>query len=302
MFDEAVGGLPAAVRAGLGGLLETGGPLPGPEVVKTCDSSGLDVGALMVRLLPVAAAFARVPISDFHVGAVALGARGSLYLGTNLEFEGQALSLGVHGEQCATNGAWLHGETGLQALAINAAPCGYCRQFLFELDTATKGFEILLQGDPAYTRHPLEHFLPDPFGPAQLGQKGGLMRREQHPLELASPPPDPAVEAALEAARESYAPYTRGFAGAALQLEDGTVVAGRYAENAAYNPSLSPLAAALAFAAVSGPPDQKRRIVDAVLVEESSLTGQRGACEAVLASVAPGVALRFYPAFARRSS
>jgi cytidine deaminase len=61
---------------------------------------------------------------------------GNLYLAANMEFTNEALSLCVHGEQSAVNHALIQGETGLQSLAINAAPCGYCRQFLYEITTA----------------------------------------------------------------------------------------------------------------------------------------------------------------------
>ena len=42
------------------------------------------------------------------------------------------------------------------------------------------------------------------------------------------------VEAAIEAQKGSYAPYSRFNVGAALRLEDGTIVKGANQENAAY--------------------------------------------------------------------
>jgi cytidine deaminase len=50
----------------------------------------------------------------------------------------------------------------------------------------------------------------------------------------------------------SYAPYSRSFAGVALRTNAGAVVSGPYAENAAFNPSLSPLEAALSQLNMSG--------------------------------------------------
>jgi cytidine deaminase len=52
----------------------------------------------------------------------------------------------------------------LQSLAINAAPCGYCRQFLYEITTA-KTLNILLKKDEdqkscAYTEKPLSYYFP----------------------------------------------------------------------------------------------------------------------------------------------
>ena len=43
----------------------------------------------------------------------------------------------------------------------------------------------------------------------------------------------------------SYAPYSKSFAGVAVRTRDGRIFSGAYAENAAFNPSLSPLQAAL---------------------------------------------------------
>jgi cytidine deaminase len=40
---------------------------------------------------------------------------GNLYLGANMEFPNEALSLCVHGEQSAVNHALIQGETGLQS-------------------------------------------------------------------------------------------------------------------------------------------------------------------------------------------
>jgi cytidine deaminase len=103
-----------------------------------------ELGTLMMQLLPVARQYAVVPLSDYQVGAVAAGMPNpvtgwcSLYLGANFELEKAALTFTTHAEQAAVNNAWLNGEEGVQALAISAAPCGYCRQFLNELVTAKR--------------------------------------------------------------------------------------------------------------------------------------------------------------------
>jgi len=114
----------------------TNGMVPATEVAEFLATSGITIEALMLALVPQAETFARPPISNFFVGAVSQGASGSLYFGANYEFVGQALSFTVHGEQAATAHAIASGEIGMQRLAVSAAPCGYCRQFLYELDTA----------------------------------------------------------------------------------------------------------------------------------------------------------------------
>lgn len=192
----------------------------------------------LVALLPKAAALARPPVSNFKVGAIARGTSGATYFGANVEFAGGALSFTVHAEQSAVVNAWMNGETGVDLVATSAAPCGYCRQFLNELTTAS----TLIVITPAESR-PLGELLPSSFGPRNLGVAGGLLQHEQHGLAIDEQ--DELAQAALAAANMSYAPYSKAYAGVALRVHDGTIVTGAYAENAAFNPSLSPLPAAL---------------------------------------------------------
>ena len=63
------------------------------------------------------------------------------------------------------------------------------------------------------------------------------------------------VEAAIEAQKGSYAPYSRFNVGAALRLEDGTIVKGANQENAAYPSGLCAERTTL-FYANSQYPDQ----------------------------------------------
>jgi cytidine deaminase len=70
------------------------------------------------------------------------------------------------------------------------------------------------------------------------------MREVYHQLPL--PSDDPVALAALSAANMSYAPYSKGYAGVALLTPDGQIYSGPYAENVAFNPSISPMEAALA--------------------------------------------------------
>lgn len=316
-WKKAVARFPAKVRPAIDQLWESGGRISAEQARELGGRLGVEMGSLMMQLLPVAQAYAVVPVSHYAVGAVAAGLPQpgtswcSLYLGANFEFERAALSFSVHAEQCATNNAWLSGEAGLQALAISAAPCGYCRQFLFELVTAEQ-LSILLPSDPknplAYSMSPLADFLPQAFGPADLGVKGGLMdpKLGEHRLRLAGgAPTDPLVAAALAAAEASYAPYPTDrnfqYAGVAVQTADGAIYPGRHAENAAYNPSLSPLESALAFMNMVRPQAASRAIARCVLVEVPTLASQLSATQAVLAAYAPGVTLEYFPARAAPS-
>lgn len=306
---------PATVRSRLEPAFDTGGWLPADIAGEIATAMRIDAGTLMMRLLPLAQHYAEVPVSHYPVGAVAAGLRErgqrfpNLYFGANLEIAGVALSFTVHAEQSAVNNAWLHGERGLSALAVTAAPCGYCRQFLHELSTAPALSLLLPAANKAgYAVAPLAKFLPQAFGPADLGVRGGLMdpALAAPPLAAASATErDELAAAALRAARLSYAPYPTDragqFSGVALQLANGRIVEGRYAGNAAYNPSLSPLESALAFRRLNSPPGAEAAITRCALVEVPTLASQRSATEAVLAACAPGVQLEYHPVRAGRA-
>lgn len=232
----------------------------------------------MVRLLPEARKFARPPISNFHVGAVGLGASGALYLGANLEIGGNALNQTVHAEQAVIANAHAHEEKGLVAIATTAAPCGHCRQFLNEVNEAMR---VVIEGQP--TRM-LSDLLPSSFGPKDLGVNGNMFNSA--PLELRVRSNDGLTQAAVRAASRAYAPYSKSHSGCAIAMKSGRTVAGSYLENAAFNPSLSPLQAALVNAVIAG--EDLASIERAVLVERGNAPiTQRAATEAALAALSP---------------
>jgi cytidine deaminase len=309
-WEKALNAFPENIQADIDSIWDKGGVLPAETVGRVVGASQIEIGALMMQLLPLAKLYAVVPVSGYKVGAVAAGmpidgtSRCSLYLGANFEFSNAALSFTAHAEQAAVNNAWLSGEHGVQMLAINAAPCGYCRQFLYELVTAQE-LRILLPdpNNPAgYAAAPLPTFLPNAFGPDALGVKGGLMdpALSSHSLALIDgSPADPLIDAALKAAMRSYAPYaTResfNYAGVAVEL-DGKIYAGRHAENAAYNPSLSPLQSALTFMNIGQPLTATRTVTRCVLVEVPTLASQQSATRAALAAYSPDVQLEYHAA------
>lgn len=203
------------------------------------DPAGLATQDLMLRLLPLAQSFAQ---AGFKVGAISQGAGGALYLGANLEIKGAPLGFTLHAEQSAILGALAGGETAVRRLAVTAPPCGHCRQFLNEVN-GSSDLEIILPGRTPVT---LPQLLPEAFGPWNLGVEAALLARGVTRLrEVRRSPPDPLGRAALEAAGRSYAPYTCSLSSVALETEDGTMAAAPYVENAAYNPSVAPMVAAL---------------------------------------------------------
>ncbi|HEX5870413.1 MAG TPA: cytidine deaminase, partial [Longimicrobium sp.] len=241
-------------------LESTPGYIPADVVKEILEWTGMTIEEYLTALVPVAAQMAIPPISNFKVGAAGQGASGSVYLGANMEYVGQALSMCVHGEQAVTANAISHGETGLPLLAISAAPCGYCRQFLYETTTASK-LQILLSGKPAVA---LTTLLPQAFGPSDLGVDAALMSPQAHGLTL-SGGGGAVAQAALAAANASYAPYSFSYSGVGLGTSSGAVFSGSYAENAAFNPSMSPLEAALVSLVMGG--GSFGEITEAVLVQ-----------------------------------
>lgn len=195
--------------------------------------------SLAKQLLPIARAFSQAPVSGFHVGAVALGATGQFYLGANMEFVGVPLSASLHAEQSAVLNAWMHGETKLTDLVVSEAPCGHCRQFLWELPLANE-LMVHFQGEASA----LPTLLPHAFGDVRR-EGAGLL--DLPPLQLESVQEDEGalVERAINAARHSYAPYTQAPEGFAVGCIDGAIFAGRTAESVAFNPTVPAIVSAL---------------------------------------------------------
>ncbi|MGJ0624828.1 cytidine deaminase [Xenorhabdus bovienii] len=239
---------------------------------------GFDDHALALALLPLAAACAITPISHFYVGAIARGESGNLYFGANMEFAGVPLQQTVHAEQSAITHAWLRGEKKLVSITVNYSPCGHCRQFMNELNSGTQ-LEVCLPNRPRLT---LADYLPEAFGPRDLLDAPLLLDTVNHGYQLDTC--DALVLAALDAANQSHAPYSQSHAGIALLDEQDQVYTGRYAENAAFNPSLPPLQAALILMNMSGGNCQS--IKRAILVEgKNSHLSQSNATESTLTAL-----------------
>lgn len=266
-FHDAFTQLPAALQAALAPILardDFAAMLTADDVSRICAQCQLDADSLAFELLPLAAACALTPVSDFHVGAIAQGVSGAFYWGANMEFDGLPLQQTVHAEQSAVSHAWMCNEPALRAVTVNYTPCGHCRQFMNELNSAP-ALRICLPGRlPAQ----LSHYLPDAFGPRDLAITTLLMDDIDNGLALTTD--DALCQLALSAANRSHAPYSKAFSGIALETRRGRRYTGRYAENAAFNPSLPPLQAALNLVNLAG--EALSDIQRAVLVESSHVT------------------------------
>ncbi len=213
------------------------------EQVKTlCEQFQLSQIDFALACLPVAACYSKAPISEFYVGAIAIGESGNFYFGANQEFESVSIGQTVHAEQSALMHAWQMGEKRITDVVVNYTPCGHCRQFMNELNSAPT-LRIHL---PHSQNNALHSYLPDAFGPRNLNITDCLF---DGPTQTTQPAD--LTEAAIEAARSSYAPYSHLQSAVALQAGE-RIITGRYAENAAFNPSMLPLQNALNFYRLQG--------------------------------------------------
>lgn len=312
------------VRDDIVSIADCGGVLIAKRCERVCQQLSISIESLMVRLLPLAAAYSQPNISSFQVGAVALGSSkndsgfGDLFFGANFEFEQQALCYSVHAEQSAISNAWLHGQQGISSLAVSAPPCGHCRQFLFEV-SGKNPFQILLpldhgsdifslsdateidkneadkNQDNSFVFADLSQLLPAAFGPLDLGFEGLMMdlNSTTNKLKLNGSNNDLAKEA-LQAANLSYAPHSSNFAGCALKLINGKTFSGRYAENAAYNPSLLAFSAVLSQMMLDDSDFDYQNIEQVVLVESSAKASQKNVTQNLLSACAPHVELEYH--------
>ncbi|GMI84303.1 cytidine deaminase 1 [Hibiscus trionum] len=283
------------------------------EAEQMAKQSGQTVLQLLPALVKSAQALARPPISKYHVGAVGFGSSGRIFFGVNLEFPGVPLNNSVHAEQFLITNLSINAEPLLKFLAVSAAPCGHCRQFLQELRaaadvniliTASKNENESKTNDNCNDKDlqftPLSHFLPHRFGPDDLLEKDVPLLLEPHRngLSLCSDAcngklngytdDDELKYAALEAANTSHAPYSGCPSGVALVDVEGKIYKGSYMESAAYNPSLPPAQAALVAYVASGGGGGYERIVAAVLVEKAdAVTKQEPTAKLLLQCISP---------------
>jgi len=240
----------------------------------------------MLERLAEAETYARPGLTGFRVGAVIRGTSGALYLGANIEFPGESLGQTVHAEQAALSNAFMHDETGIEAIAVSAPPCGHCRQFLYEFAEGTD-IDVLLPGQDATG---LSVLLPQPFGPRDLKVSEGPLSRAKIAIQTI----EGVAQAARYAASNAYAPYSHSPSGVAVRSRRGNVYRGSYIENAAFNPSLPPLQVALVAMALAN--EDFADIAEVALAEAANNSiSQLSATKSVLAVIAPRAEFRLLP-------
>ena len=238
-------------------------------------------------------------VSKFFVGVAALAGSGNVIFGVNIEFPNLSIGHSIHAEQFMV--AQLHHlkETELITLAVNAPPCGHCRQFLKELCGDQHQLRIIIGGEHGPLTTTLSALLPHSFGPNDLGKTERILKhdREQR-LVLSSPIISESenlkltADAALKGANDAHAPYSRNPEGVAVVLRTGERFVGSTLESAAYNPTLPAAQGAVIQVVAAG--QDISSISAAVIVtcttdvsRTSSTFSSAGLAEELLKSISP---------------
>jgi cytidine deaminase len=262
------------------------GRIPASVATEIASNENLTSDSLLSELIPLSRSYSFAPISNFYVGAVVRGASDDVYTGANIEIPGECLGFAVHAEQSACSNAYMHNEKAITALAVGGAPCGHCRQFINEM---SPDGSILIM-NPNGSAAKLSSLLPAAFGPAALGMKHGALPVEETDLKLISHA-DELTLAALDAARTSYAPYSKSPAGVAIRTVKGRIYRGSYIENVAFNPSLSPLQTTLAALIAGGGTFSEISAVTLVELDKPTIS-QKAVTETVLGAIGPSAKLK----------
>lgn len=257
------------------------GLLLATDIKALCVQYAITHDELLRGCLPIASLFAVAPISNFLVGAIVVGIDTNdamnFYFGANVEFDQQPLSLVVHAEQSAINNAWLKGAQSIVKIAISDAPCGYCRQFMNELADA-QTFDILLPDQ----QFKLSQLLPYAFGPKDLGNNYSLFNPAPQTQTFEA---NTAIDTALtKLALTAYVPYTANYSAVKITTFENGSFYGRYAENAAYSPSLAPLQSAISQLHLAGLSMNNKTVKSIELVQTKGAENQQHVSQAVLAS------------------
>jgi len=117
-----------------------------------------------------AAEFAAAELSGYKVGAAILAADGRVFTGCNVESSSYGLT--ICAERTALVKALSEGAVILERIAVvtagkkPAAPCGACRQMLYDYAPAIE--VIFAASGDSFVKLPLLDLLPMPFGKEDL--------------------------------------------------------------------------------------------------------------------------------------
>ncbi len=114
------------------------------------------------------------PYSNFPVGAALLAADGRVFSGCNVENASYGLTMCAERValfKAVSEGAWKFSAIAIACGEGACAPCGACRQVLYEF--APDLLVIMTDGEgKSRKRVKLSELLPQAFSPTDLGEKG----------------------------------------------------------------------------------------------------------------------------------
>ncbi len=179
---------------------------------------------LALYCIAIAACYAVTPVSDFNVGRLRLAKTEISILGQTKSFPGNVCNNRSRRAKCNLARIFSRGNFDNRC-GCELYPCGHCRQFMNELNSAAS-LKVHL---PHSQNNLLHSYLPDSFGPKDLGIEKVLFDEQPQQFEVKG---DHLQQAAIFAANNAYAPYSNAFSGVALQVGE-RIVCGKYTENAA---------------------------------------------------------------------
>lgn len=127
-----------------------------------------DAATALFEAAKIASDHAYAPYSHFAVGAAVLLKDGRVITGTNTENASYGLT--ICAERIALGSAFAYGPENVVAIAVytsldSAAPCGACRQFIFE---AGPDVVVLFMHNGELVRKPISELLPFAFSRQHL--------------------------------------------------------------------------------------------------------------------------------------
>jgi len=201
------------------------------EVTDICNAAKLVPREIMVLLLDVASAMARVTGAGDHIGAVVEGDSGCLFVGSPITWKEEGVKFASHGVKTAIMNAWHQGEKRIHRIMVETPPCACCRQFLRELPN-WDSIKLLhaLDGPKSLQKGSISDLQFSAAGLRLEGIKVRLMDEVPRQLALAKSEANELINLAADAASLAYAPYSQNNAGIALRTKQGVIYQGRYVE------------------------------------------------------------------------
>lgn len=216
--------------------------------------TGVDETDLLVQTLKplviIASCYALCEPSQFPVGGSCYCKEsGNAYIGFNMESGDRWIGYSVHGEQCTTNNAFIHGEKKIDLLVISYTPCGHCRQYLNQFSNRD---EFLIHIVTLNRTFSLRELIPFDFRPSDLP---AITFPEVSKIEIKSKIGDDIdsiyINTVVDCAKQSHVDNLLCYLGVGLVVGK-EVYCGNFVENCAHNPSFHPMNGAISQLVLHG--------------------------------------------------